>query len=79
MAGDVVSVDNIVDALVGADLWHVGAGFYELHDFLTADGDITTAHWTATAVDGKYTASIYSTCSCSGCTNYCRSISSYNK
>ena len=32
-------------------------------DFLTADGDITTAHWTATAVDGEYTASIYSTCS----------------
>ena len=32
-------------------------------DYLTSDGFITTAHWTATAVDGAYTASIYSTCS----------------
>ena len=32
-------------------------------DYLTADGFITTAHWTATAVDGDYTASIYSTSS----------------
>ena len=32
-------------------------------DRLTSDGYITTAHWTATAVDGEYTASIYSTCS----------------
>ena len=32
-------------------------------DYLTADGFITTAHWTATAVDGVYTASAYSTCS----------------
>jgi hypothetical protein len=32
-------------------------------DRLTADDFITTAHWTATAVDGDYTASIYSTCS----------------
>ena len=32
-------------------------------DYLTSDGFITTAHWTATAVDGDYTASIYSTCS----------------
>jgi hypothetical protein len=32
-------------------------------DYLTADGFITTAHWTATAVDGDYTASAYSTCS----------------
>ena len=32
-------------------------------DYLTADGFITTAHWTATAVDGEFTASIYSTCS----------------
>jgi hypothetical protein len=32
-------------------------------DRLTADGFITTAHWTATAVDGDYAASIYSTCS----------------
>ena len=32
-------------------------------DRQTSDGFITTAHWTATAVDGDYTASIYSTCS----------------
>jgi hypothetical protein len=32
-------------------------------DRLTADDFITTAHWTATAVDGEFTASIYSTCS----------------
>ena len=32
-------------------------------DYLTSDGFITTAHWTATAVDGDYTVSIYSTCS----------------
>lgn len=32
-------------------------------DYITADGFITTAHWTATAVDGDYTSSIYSTCS----------------
>ena len=32
-------------------------------DRLTADNFITTAHWTASAVDGDYTASIYSTCS----------------
>ena len=32
-------------------------------DYLVADGFITTAHWNATAVDGDYTASIYSTCS----------------
>ena len=32
-------------------------------DYLTSDGFITTAHWTATAVDGEYTASVYSTCS----------------
>lgn len=32
-------------------------------DYLTSDGFITTAHWTATATDGDYTASIYSTCS----------------
>jgi hypothetical protein len=31
-------------------------------DHLTADGFITTAHWTATAIDGDYTASVYSTC-----------------
>jgi hypothetical protein len=32
-------------------------------DRLTADNFITTAHWTATATDGDFTASIYSTCS----------------
>jgi hypothetical protein len=32
-------------------------------DRLTADNFITTAHWTATATDGEFTASIYSTCS----------------
>jgi hypothetical protein len=46
-------------------------------DYLTSNGFITTAHWTATAVDGtrttmvgdqavttpEYTASVYSTCS----------------
>jgi len=32
-------------------------------DYLTADGFITTAHWTCTATDGTYSASAYSTCS----------------
>jgi len=32
-------------------------------DYLVADGFITTAHWTCTAVDGDYTAYAYSTCS----------------
>ena len=32
-------------------------------DRKTADGFVTTAHWTASATDGDYTASIYSTCS----------------
>jgi hypothetical protein len=32
-------------------------------DYETANGFITTAHWTASAVDGDFTASIYSTCS----------------
>ena len=32
-------------------------------DRLTSDNFITVAHWTATAVDGDYTASVYSTCS----------------
>jgi len=32
-------------------------------DYLVADGFITTAHWTVSAVDGDYTASAYSTCS----------------
>jgi hypothetical protein len=29
----------------------------------TSNGFVKTCHWTATAVDGDYTASIYSTCS----------------
>ena len=29
----------------------------------TSNGFVTTAHWQATAVDGDYTASTYSTCS----------------
>ena len=32
-------------------------------DSNTDDGFVTTAHWTATAVDGEHTASAYSTCS----------------
>lgn len=32
-------------------------------DRQTSDGLVTTAHWQATAVDGDYTASVYSTCS----------------
>jgi len=32
-------------------------------DYLVADGFITTAHWTANAVDGAYTAGSYGTCS----------------
>ena len=32
-------------------------------DYETANGFITTAHWTCNAVDGEHTASIYSTCS----------------
>lgn len=32
-------------------------------DYLVADGFITTAHWNCTAVDGDYSASVYSTCS----------------
>jgi len=31
-------------------------------DYLVADGFITTAHWTAIAVDDTYTASVYGTC-----------------
>ena len=31
-------------------------------DRKTADGFVTTAHWTCTAVDGEHSASIYSTC-----------------
>jgi len=32
-------------------------------DSNTADGFVTTAHWTATAVDGEYSASAYATVS----------------
>jgi len=32
-------------------------------DRQTSNGFVTTAHWTATAVDGDYTASVYNTCS----------------
>jgi len=32
-------------------------------DRKTADGFVTTAHWQATATDGDYSASAYSTCS----------------
>ena len=31
-------------------------------DYLTADGFITTAHWTCTATDGTFSASAYATC-----------------
>ena len=39
-------------------IWTITQTNYE-----TANGFITTAHWTATAVDEGYTASIWSTCS----------------
>lgn len=32
-------------------------------DRQTSDGFVTTAHWQATATDGDYSASAYSTCS----------------
>jgi hypothetical protein len=32
-------------------------------DRQTSDGFVTTAHWTATATDGNYSASVYNTCS----------------
>ncbi len=35
-------------------------------DYETANGFITTAHWTATEVDGEYSASVYGTCGFSG-------------
>mgnify|MGYP003346042575 FL=1 len=35
----------------------------ETLDRKTADGFVTTAHWRATAVDGDYSTSVYSTCS----------------
>ena len=39
-------------------IWTITQTNYE-----TSNGFIITAHWTATAVDGDYTASIWSTCS----------------
>ena len=38
--------------------WTITQTNYEV-----ANGFITTAHWTCTAVDGDYSASAYSTCS----------------
>ena len=38
--------------------WNISQTNYE-----TSNGFIFTAHWTATQVDGDYTASIWSTCS----------------
>ena len=35
-------------------------------DRKTSDGFVTTAHWTATAVNGEHTASVYSTVSWDG-------------
>ena len=32
-------------------------------DRRTSDGFVTTAHWTCSAVDGEFSASVYSTCS----------------
>ena len=39
-------------------VWTITQTNYE-----TSNGFITTAHWTATATDGDYSASVYSTCS----------------
>ena len=41
--------------------WNISQTNYE-----TANGFITTAHWTATEVDGEYSASVYGTCGFSG-------------
>jgi len=35
-------------------------------DYETANGFITTAHWTCTEVDGEYSASVYGTCGFTG-------------
>ena len=32
----------------------------------TADGFVTTAHWTCTATDGEYSASVYASCGFDG-------------
>ena len=42
-------------------VWNISQTNYE-----TANGFITTAHWQATATDGEYSASVYSTCGWSG-------------
>jgi hypothetical protein len=39
-------------------VWNISQTNYE-----TANGFVTTAHWQATAIDGDYSASVYSTCS----------------
>ena len=39
-------------------VWNISQTNYE-----TDNGFITTAHWQATATDGDYSASVYSTCS----------------
>ena len=39
-------------------VWNISQTNYE-----TANGFVTTAHWQATATDGEYSASVYSTCS----------------
>ena len=41
--------------------WNISQTNYE-----TANGFITTAHWTCTEVDGEYSASVYGTCGFSG-------------
>jgi hypothetical protein len=41
--------------------WNINQTNYE-----TANGFITTAHWTCTEVDGEYSASVYGTCGFSG-------------
>lgn len=35
-------------------------------DYLTADGFINTAHWTASVENGEYSASVYGTCGFNG-------------
>jgi hypothetical protein len=41
--------------------WNISQTNYE-----TANGFITTAHWTCTEVDGEYSASVYGTCGFTG-------------
>ena len=42
-------------------IWNISQTNYE-----TANGFITTAHWTCTEVDGEYSASVYGTCGFTG-------------